>query len=188
MKRKFKKLKAYNYKTFGQARVRGYSYKQWQNSKRAKERWDKLSPEKKEYIISKLKEARLRNKESYSTISVPLTPEATRDINKIEFKVYGYEKTTEGTAAKLEGHFLYYGDKDEAELEAMKNELWQEVVREVGKNTKKTYKVSIGFISKEKIRALNTADKLEGKIAAIGIGNASGVVISQKETTLDKFR
>lgn len=54
MKRKIKKLKAYNYDTFAKARIRGYNLKQYKGSIRAKRTWDNLSTLEKELRIEKL--------------------------------------------------------------------------------------------------------------------------------------
>lgn len=55
---KMRKLKAYNYSTFGQARARGYSKIQYERSVKAKQTWDNLPELKKDYILSNLSKGR----------------------------------------------------------------------------------------------------------------------------------
>ena len=95
MKRKIKKLKAYNYKTFEKARIRGYTKQQWQRSIKAKKTWDNLPELKKEIIIEKLK--------TYNTLKRNKKKETLITIKKDD-KVYAYRISSQS-------HYIYRSKK-----------------------------------------------------------------------------
>lgn len=147
---------------------KGFTEKQWKNSIKGKNSWDKRSEGSKFRQINSL----LRGRD---------LPEFQKVY---EFKVYGYEDTTEGTASKLEGVFTYRGDKVESELESLKDDLWEKVQRSVGKKGrgKKPYKiskVSMGFSESSFTRTRMTGETLKGDFVSLGIGNATGKVLNK---------